>query len=413
MRKTLSYTTEETPSSNIIINTSTFSTPDNPSPGFLNDLVESLNKVDENLNYTILTPNYKNGSEKINFKSFDIYRYNYFYPRNYQNLSKIGLLPSLKNNKLNFFKVMLLIFSQFIALNKLINKSKPILIVNQWLFPQAFCCYLLSIFKNINYCFTSHGSEVKILNKIPFLGKFLVKKIVKNSYKFTSVSNLNLEQIKNSTSFDKEKFKIIPMSISEESFEVNNSIEKQSEVLNLLFIGRLTEYKGLNVLIKSLSILKEQNIKFKLNILGNGSCLETYQKLVNRLNLKNEIFFEGFKDKNIRNNYLSNADLLIVPSIETKLEIEGGPLTLIEGMAANCICIISDSVGFLEHCSDKNSIIFKSGDAFELAEKIIFYKNMNTNEINKMKKNGFETSQLFRPQKIAIEHYNFLIKDLI
>ena len=82
-------------------------------------------------------------------------------------------------------------------------------------------------------------------------------------------------------------------------------------------------------------------------------------------------------------------------------------------MAAKCICIISDSVGFLEHCSDKNSIIFKSGDAFELAEKIIFYKNMNTDEIISMKKNGFETSQLFRPKKIAIDHYNFLIKDLI
>ena len=53
-----------------------------------------------------------------------------------------------------------------------------------------------------------------------------------------------------------------------------------------------------------------------------------------------------FVDQNTLIKFIDQSDLVVVPSKITRTEFEAGPLTLIESMARQKICIVSDSVGF-------------------------------------------------------------------
>ena len=99
-----------------------------------------------------------------------------------------------------------------------------------------------------------------------------------------------------------------------------------------------------------------------------------------------------------------------MPSTFKKSQLEGGPLTLIESMASGTICIVSDSIGFITYCNDKNSIIFKSGDVEDLEIKLNLYTEMNEDSRNKIREEGVNTANYFKFLNIGKLHSDFLFK---
>ena len=96
----------------ILLSTSTFKESVlDPSPGFINSLIKNFDKKHE---IYILYPNKTRIiKEKIIGKNIKLIPYKYIFPLRYSNLSVHGLYPSIKKNKLNVLKVMLLCISQF------------------------------------------------------------------------------------------------------------------------------------------------------------------------------------------------------------------------------------------------------------------------------------------------------------
>ena len=70
-----------------------------------------------------------------------------------------------------------------------------------------------------------------------------------------------------------DKYKVIPMGIDEKYFDVVNKTIIPNSVnpaLNIIYVGRLIDYKGVDLIINALSDLKNRNINANLNILGTG-----------------------------------------------------------------------------------------------------------------------------------------------
>ncbi len=81
--------------------------------------------------------------------------------------------------------------------------------------------------------------------------------------------------------------------------------------VSILFVGDLRKHKGLEHLIKSLQLLKENN--FILNVIGGGEESENLSEYV-RANKIEYIKFEGAVNHNDIHVYYKNSDIFVLPS---------------------------------------------------------------------------------------------------
>jgi glycosyltransferase involved in cell wall biosynthesis len=395
----------------IIINTSTFKqSPEDISPNFINSLTEGFSKENH---FFILYPT---KTSKIYNKEYreniSLIPYKYFIPQKYSDLSKNGLFPSIKKNKFNIIKVMLLIFSQFINLTYYSVKLKPSLIYSHWLFPQAFISAIVGKFLRIDTVFTSHGSDVKILQNLGWLGKFIVRFSIKNSKKFTVVSSSNLKIVQ-SLLPDKKllvKQMIIPMGIEDIFYEESYpEPKKNNNTLKFLYFGRMVHYKGIDLIIDAAKKMKYENdFNFHIDLIGSGILYDDLEKEIVHLGLNENISMHQFAQKVQLINFIDYADFIIIPSRVTKYEYEAGPLSLIESMSRKKICIVSNSVGFIDIANIRNSLIFENDNSLDLYRKILEGIGLPKNESGKIKTEAYETSLKFKFEKISQKTENFL-----
>jgi glycosyltransferase involved in cell wall biosynthesis len=127
-----------------------------------------------------------------------------------------------------------------------------------------------------------------------------------------------------------------------------------------LFVGRLVEEKGIEVLLKATRILD-----FKLTIIGDGPL----RKIVSDAALANpNINYIGYQDKISVARHLKRCKALIFPSIW----YEGFPLTILEAFSTSTLVIASRLGAMAEIIQDRvNGLLFDAGDELALANKIV------------------------------------------
>ncbi len=395
----------------VLINTSTYKeNHEDKVTDVINNLIYSILKSDKNFEFLVLKPMSTEKHKEILFNGIKVKKYRYFWPNKSQTFHENGILPSLQKNKINILKLLILIISQFINLFLTSLKFKPDYIYAHWFLPQAIISALVCKILKIKLVFTTHGAEVLLLNNIKLLNKILINFVLKNTYKFTANSEITLNEIKKNCKPDyiSSKYMVIPMGIQDKFFKENN-IEFNNDN-NFLYIGRLVDYKGVDMLIKCLNKFKDSGNNFRLDILGSGVDENLLKKEVHNLGLENYIVFHGFKNFDEKLKFYKNASLTFIPSIVSDKRLEGGPLTLIEAMSQKNICIVSDSVGFVKYCNNKNSLVFASGDIESMYNKLIKYTEMNKDEKESMRNFAFEDSKFFKFENIGKIHSDFLFQ---
>ncbi|MBE9209859.1 glycosyltransferase family 4 protein [Nostoc sp. LEGE 06077] len=172
------------------------------------------------------------------------------------------------------------------------------------------------------------------------------------------------------TQFQKEK--MIQAGLPAEKIHVKpnfvfhqNPLEPNSQRDNyLLFVGRLSEEKGVSVLINAYI---HNNISTPLKIVGDGPLRQVFQKQVQQAGYANLIEFLGYQDKSIVMELMQKAKLLILPSIW----YEGFPLTIVEAFASSLPVIVSQLGSMAEIVEDQISgLHFEAGNSQDLATKI-------------------------------------------
>ncbi len=176
--------------------------------------------------------------------------------------------------------------------------------------------------------------------------------------------------------FDVSKKKIIiPWGIPDELCNQANSKKNwSSKEYNILYAGRLSENKGVDTIIKSLTLLDR---RAKLTIIGSGDQLKKLKQLTKELILINRVKFIPFQKRSRLWEYFKDFDTLVV---STKI-IEAFCLTAVEAQSYGLPVIYSD-IGGTKDVIGKSGIMFKGGDHEDLANKInslIFNSNLLNN----------------------------------
>ena len=233
-------------------------------------------------------------------------------------------------------------------------------------------------------------------------------RIVTNSaYKYSAVSSLVMNEINKNLNINNNNFKVIPMGLDNRFYEMSFKKKIKTGRIKFLYIGRLIDYKGVDILLNSLALYKDTNNNFQLDILGTGTYLNELKNLSGNLGLDEHVNFAGFKSFNQKTKYIEECDLIIIPSKVKKGQIEGGPLTLVEGMSMGKVCIVSNSIGFIEHCNNGNSIIFESGNSESLLKAILKFESLTDLERNKLSSSAKKMSNKFSFEEIGRKHNEF------
>ncbi len=162
--------------------------------------------------------------------------------------------------------------------------------------------------------------------------------------------------------------KVISNGIDLDRFNINVSkIEKYcDDKINLLFLGRIEERKGLIYLLKAFKILNQKFSNLRLIIVGDGPLEQECKRFVRNNKLK-EVIFEGRVSGSIA-PYYRTADIFISPALYR----ESFGLVLLEAMACGAPVVAFANQGYKEVLKNKSSgrFLTKPKDYKALAKKI-------------------------------------------
>jgi glycosyltransferase involved in cell wall biosynthesis len=177
------------------------------------------------------------------------------------------------------------------------------------------------------------------------------------------------------TEFSKSKF--IRGGIASHKIMVKPNFVESSPIANEkenfgLYVGRLSEEKGINVLAEAL-----KNTSFPIKIVGEG-CSDLLAQL-------NNVEYLGRKSNLEVVDLMQRALFLVVPSIC----YENFPRTIVEAFSNRLAVIGSNHGSIKEIISDnQNGLLFKAGDAKDLRKKMEFSFN-NPDVMNQLGINAF------------------------
>ena len=199
---------------------------------------------------------------------------------------------------------------------------------------------------------------------IPFIGY----KIMGHANAIIPISN-DLK-VKYSNIFPSKKLHLIYNGVDVNAFYNPNKRIFNQPVFRFLCVGGLYVGKNQRLLIQALAKIREKGIdNFALKIVGIGGEMDNLVKLVNRLQLNDFVFFEGFQ-KNTR-QYYDEADIVFMVS-----DREAFGRVTVEAMLNGALIIGSDSGGTPEILQQgKCGILYTPGDIEDLANKIVFATN--------------------------------------
>lgn len=109
----------------------------------------------------------------------------------------------------------------------------------------------------------------------------------------------------------------------------------------LVFLGRLVYDKGVDLLFRSLALLRERGLKPRLTVVGRGPEERSLRQLSRTLDLHEQIDFAGLVAGAELVALLNRHQLLVVPSRWQ----EPFGLVALEGMACGCVPLVADCGG--------------------------------------------------------------------
>tara|TARA_X000000950_G_C13902480_1_gene655413 strand:+ start:2176 stop:3291 length:1116 start_codon:yes stop_codon:yes gene_type:complete len=311
----------------------------------------------------------------LNFNVEIICNKSSFKDRYKKNLKKIKIykLDSGKKN-ISFFDNLFYFFSLY----KIINKSKPIIVLSYTIKPNIYSSLVCKLLKINCICtLTGLGST--------FINGGLLKQITFLLYKFSKSKNTNyiFQNIDDKNIFKEQSiitnnnFKIIPGSGIDVK-QYGNIKSKINLHFTFLVIARLITHKGIFEYYEAAKKLKKTHKNFKFILIGDYNSKDKYSisdDLYNKIRKKDILNYQNYSD-NV-SNIISNSDCVILPSYR-----EGMSKSLLEAAYLKKPLLATNVPGCKEIViNNKNGFLFKRGNINDLASKMIKISRMNNRKL--------------------------------
>ena len=209
------------------------------------------------------------------------------------------------------------------------------------------------------------------IDKIIVVSKFIYDSMSKMKYGYKNKLKIILDIV--------DPKLILDMGLEEEAKEL-----KENNDFKILTVGRLATVKGYDLAVKTARLLKNNNLKFKWFIIGEGPERKEIEELIQEYDVENEVILLGAKSNPYP--YMRECDLYVQTSRK-----EGFGLTVIEAKILKNVIVATkfDTVNELLTNNVDGVIVDKDENSiYEGIKKVInkpdFYNEIKSN-VDKIK----------------------------
>lgn len=245
------------------------------------------------------------------------------------------------------------------ALRKLLIKERFDIIIS--FLP--FASFISSIAKTKNDKLIISERNDPVIEYKPFLYNYLMKKYYPKADGFVFQTNDAKNYFNGIIDYKKIKSSIILNPVNNVFVHKKNCNKKNNIIVN---IGRLTEQKNQELLIKSFNEIKDDYPDINLNIYGDGYLKDYLENIIKGYKLENRVFLKGIV--NDIADEIVNSRMFVLSS-----NYEGLPNSLIEAMTLGLPCISTDcpcgGPRFLIK-NNKNGLLVEMNDFKQLADRM-------------------------------------------
>jgi glycosyltransferase involved in cell wall biosynthesis len=232
--------------------------------------------------------------------------------------------------------------------------------------------YLGEVFHKINkkifvYC---HGHDVTWNRKVeafPFIPAHgfgyqkNVKKLIGN-VDLIANSKCTMKKLKH-VGFERKSIHLNYLSV--DISQLRPIAKSTNAILNVLYLGRLTDFKGPLETIEAFELARKMSFKGNLHIVGDGIQMKRCLKKAAGSEFKNDIFIHGPVGRKEALEFFKKADIFTAhnkTSISTGQE-EAFGVSIIEAMAFGLPVVTGSSGGVIETVvNGETGILFNPGD---------------------------------------------------
>lgn len=293
-----------------------------------------------------------------------------------------GILDDETSHKIKIYFVKDLIrelnpikdLKAFIEIYKILKKEKPDIVHTHSSKAGILGRFTAFVSGSKNIIHTIHGFPFNDTQSFfkRNLYIYLEKICAKISKILIPVSTENIKKGLRHNIGNQTQYRYIRLGIDIESFKnfKNTSLKQELNLKDtdivVTTIGPFKPQKNLTDFINVANIIVNQNNNYKFIITGDGDEREKLENLIEKYNIKNNIYLLGWR-RDI-SNILNSSDFFVMTSLW-----EGLPISTIEAMSCGLVPIVNDVDGQKEIIKDnENGFLIKPYDVKATANKILF-----------------------------------------
>lgn len=237
----------------------------------------------------------------------------------------------------------------------------------------GICAWLGQGLHKKPFVVTVHGSDVNQGVQIP-LARLLTRMSLCASSGVMCVSQ-SLEEIVLSLGIRYSKVQVVPCGVDTSKFLISNKKRQPF----LLFVGALTENKGVRSLLEAFPRVLQYIPEFRLVLIGDGPLRGEFQNLTHSLGLTDKVDFLGNVPQVQVSEWMQHARLLVLPSFA-----EGLPVVLLEALASGTPCVGTNVGGIPDVITEEVGLLVPPANPFALGNAILQILRLEESEYYQM-----------------------------